>query len=230
MHFLSLLPPLLCPLPGVVGGSAVLVDVQNKKTSRTVQAHLLTQLKAMGVTYGKKDIRRNKVDCPPASAHAGLLSNHDGEHGQGQGSEDLEEHRKSGGSTPELEGQNGNGSDLIIQPKKLLNPVRISRSHRELHKELKMTHKRNPCMEGKPELQRVLEQRNWKQGMEQRREAEEDKSKSLQQELMKRCQRSEELERDRRVRQEALQNYPEFIRVKESLRRTAVLDVANEAV
>lgn len=33
-------------------------------------------------------------------------------------------------------------SDLIIQLKKPLNPVRVSKSHQELHRELRMTHKR----------------------------------------------------------------------------------------
>ncbi|XP_045561772.1 uncharacterized protein isoform X2 [Salmo salar] len=32
-------------------------------------------------------------------------------------------------------------SDLIIQLKKPLNPVRVSKSHQELHRELRMTHK-----------------------------------------------------------------------------------------
>lgn len=54
---------------------------------------------------------------------------------------------------------------------------------------------RGPCLEVKPELQRVLEQRNWEQGMKQRREAEQEKKNRspLQQELLKRHQRLEEV-------------------------------------
>ncbi|KAJ7999881.1 hypothetical protein DPEC_G00199000 [Dallia pectoralis] len=168
----------------------------------------------MGVTYGKKDIR-NKVDCSPASAYAGLLSNHNGEDqhpgqmaedqeeplvGQGQGSEDQEEPLEGSGQMAEdqkeqLDGQDEKSNDLIIQPKKLLNPIRISRSHRELHRELRMTHNRNLCAAGKPELQRVLEQRNWKQEMKQRREAEEKSRSPLQQEVIKRSLRLEEVGR-----------------------------------
>ncbi|XP_045080043.1 uncharacterized protein LOC121578462 [Coregonus clupeaformis] len=163
------------------------------------------------------------------SAHAGLLSDRDGEQGQGQGAEDQEdpEHGKAGGPPPQPEGQEEEGSDLIIQPKKLLNPVRVSKSHQELHRELRMTHKRGPCLEGKPELQHVLEQRNWEQGVKQRREAEEEKKNRspLQQELLKRHQRLEELERELKAQQQGLQSSPEFIRVKESLRCTTILDV-----
>ncbi|CAB1315293.1 unnamed protein product [Coregonus sp. 'balchen'] len=136
--------------------------------------------------------------CPPASAHAGLLSDRDGEQGQGQGAEDQEdpEHGKAGGPPPQPEGQEEEGSDLIIQPKKLLNP-------------------------------HVLEQRNWEQGVKQRREAEEEKKNRspFQQELLKRHQRLEELERELKAQQQGLQSSPEFIRVKESLRCTTILDV-----
>uniref|UniRef100_A0A8C7IH45 Actin-associated protein FAM107A n=1 Tax=Oncorhynchus kisutch TaxID=8019 RepID=A0A8C7IH45_ONCKI len=117
---------------------------------------------------------------------------------------------------------------LIIQPKKRLNLVRVSKSHQELHRELRMTHKRGPCLNVKPELQRVLEQRNWEQGMKQRKEAEEEKKNRspLQQELLKRHQRLEEL----KAQQEGLQSSPEFIRVKESLRRTTILDLGEKVV
>eukprot|EP00063_Salmo_salar_P012964 XP_013987799.1 PREDICTED: protein FAM107B-like isoform X2 [Salmo salar] len=163
-----------------------------------------------------------------ASAHADLLSEQDGE--QGQRAEDQEQ-GKSGGSPPQPESQGEEGRDLIIQPKKRPNLVRVSKSHQELHRELRMTHKRGPCLEVKPELQRVLEQRNWEQGMKQRREAEEKKKRSpLQQELLKRHQRLEELERELKAQQEGLQSSPEFIRVKESLRRTTILDVGEKVV
>uniref|UniRef100_A0A8C7IH26 Actin-associated protein FAM107A n=1 Tax=Oncorhynchus kisutch TaxID=8019 RepID=A0A8C7IH26_ONCKI len=135
-----------------------------------------------------------------------------------------QEQGKSGGSPPQPESQEEEGRDLIIQPKKRLNLVRVSKSHQELHRELRMTHKRGPCLNVKPELQRVLEQRNWEQGMKQRKEAEEEKKNRspLQQELLKRHQRLEE--------QEGLQSSPEFIRVKESLRRTTILDLGEKVV
>ncbi|XP_041743784.1 actin-associated protein FAM107A [Coregonus clupeaformis] len=195
----------------------------------------------MGVTYGKKSehhlqLSPTRSTTPlngTASAHSGLLSEQDGEQGQGQCAED-KEHGKSGGSPPQPESQEEEGRDLIIQPKKRLNPVRVSKSHQELHRELRMTHKRGPCLEVKPELQRVLEQRNWEHGMKQRREAEEEKKNRspLQQELFKRHQRLEELERELKAQQqqEGLQSSPEFIRVKESLRRTTILDVGEKVV
>ncbi|KAM9534700.1 actin-associated protein FAM107A-like isoform 2-T2 [Salvelinus alpinus] len=164
-----------------------------------------------------------------ASAHAGLLSEQDG--AQGQRAEDQEQ-GKSGGSPPQPESQEEEGRDFIIQTKKRLNLVSVSKSHQELHRELRMTHKRGPCLEVKPELQRVLEQRNWEQGMKQRKEAEEEKKNRspLQQELLKRHQRLGELERELKAQQEGLQSSPEFIRVKKSLRRTTILDVGEKIV
>ncbi|CDQ63900.1 unnamed protein product [Oncorhynchus mykiss] len=136
---------------------------------------------------------------------------------------------KSRGSRVDHHLSQREGRDLIIQPKKRLNLVRVSKSHQELHRELRMTHKRGPCLEVKPELQRVLEQRNWEQGMKQRREAEEEKKNRspLQQELLKRHQRLEEV---CMRHQEGLQSSPEFIRVKESLRRTTILDLGEKVV
>ncbi|KAL0978137.1 hypothetical protein UPYG_G00166620 [Umbra pygmaea] len=176
----------------------------------------------MGVTCGKKDTRRNKVDCPPASAHNYQLRKPVGEQGRGAEDEDPG-HSRVAGTTPQLQGQEEKPSDLIIKPKKLINPVRVSKSHQELHRELRMTHKRNPYLKEKPELQRVLEQRNWKQGMKQRREMEEKMSRTpLQQELFKRHQRLQELE--------SLQISPEFVGGKESLRCTTILDVGKKDV
>uniref|UniRef100_A0A3B1J069 Actin-associated protein FAM107A n=1 Tax=Astyanax mexicanus TaxID=7994 RepID=A0A3B1J069_ASTMX len=34
------------------------------------------------------------------------------------------------------------GDDDLIKPKKLINPVKASKSHQELHRELLMNHKR----------------------------------------------------------------------------------------
>ncbi|XP_055768299.1 actin-associated protein FAM107A-like [Salvelinus fontinalis] len=191
----------------------------------------------MGVTHGKKSehhlqISPTRSRTPlkgTASAHAGLLSEQDG--AQGQRAKDQEQ-GKSGGSPPQPESQEEEGRDFIIQTKKRLNLVSVSKSHQELHRELRMTHKRGPCLEVKPELQRVLEQRNWEQGLKQRREAEEEKKNRspLQQELLKRHQRLGELERELKAQQEGLQSSPEFVRVKESLRRTTILDVGEKVV
>ena len=38
-------------------------------------------------------------------------------------------------------GQGGSGAELI-KPKKLLNPVKASRNHQEMHRELLMNHRR----------------------------------------------------------------------------------------
>ncbi|XP_013924304.1 PREDICTED: protein FAM107A [Thamnophis sirtalis] len=112
------------------------------------------------------------------------------------------------------------GNPDLIKPKKLLNPVRASKSHQELHRELLMNHRRG--VESKPELQRVLEHRRRNQLLKQRKE--EDEAKKLkspfEQELLKRQQKLDELEREDEKQEE---NAPEFIKVKENLRRTSTL-------
>lgn len=109
----------------------------------------------------------------------------------------------------------------LIRPKKLHNPIKASKCHRELQRELIITHKRGAVMEEKPELQRVLEQRNRAQALKQERKQEEEKS-PLEQELLKRQMRLEKLEREAGEQGERSKGAPEFIRVKESLKRTAI--------
>ncbi|XP_061474744.1 actin-associated protein FAM107A isoform X2 [Rhineura floridana] len=108
----------------------------------------------------------------------------------------------------------------LIKPKKLLNPVRASKSHQELHRELLMNHKRGLGVESKPELQRVLEHRRRNQLIKQRKEEEEAKKlkSPFEQELLKRQHKLDQLEREQEKQEE---NAPEFIKVKESLRRTS---------
>ncbi|KAL7891637.1 hypothetical protein AOLI_G00011130 [Acnodon oligacanthus] len=121
----------------------------------------------------------------------------------------------------------------LIRPKKLPNPVKASRSHRQLHRELLITHKRGAVVEEKPELQRVLEQRNRAQALRQELEEEEERKKQrspLEQELLRRQQRLERLEREMEEERERLKRAPEFIRVKESLKRTAVANAVEKAL
>ncbi|XP_038553345.1 actin-associated protein FAM107A [Micropterus salmoides] len=119
------------------------------------------------------------------------------------------------------------GSNLI-RPQKPLNPLTASKSHQELHKELRMTHKRIVSQEGKTELQRALEKRKWEQRMKASRDQEEAKKNRLplHQELLKRHQKLEMLERETGQQREG----PEFLQVKERLRRTAALDAGEKEV
>ncbi|KAM9758700.1 actin-associated protein FAM107A isoform 3-T3 [Menidia menidia] len=122
--------------------------------------------------------------------------------------------------------QNEEESSTLIKPHKPLSPFNASRSHKALHKELQMTHKRRVAQEGKTELQRALEKRRWEQKIKARQDQEETKRNMspLQQELLKRQQRRENMEKDETIKQEE----PEFLRVKESLRRTTVLHAAGK--
>ncbi|KAM9758699.1 actin-associated protein FAM107A isoform 2-T2 [Menidia menidia] len=123
--------------------------------------------------------------------------------------------------------QNEEESSTLIKPHKPLSPFNASRSHKALHKELQMTHKRRVAQEGKTELQRALEKRRWEQKIKARQDQEETKRNMspLQQELLKRQQRREnQMEKDETIKQEE----PEFLRVKESLRRTTVLHAAGK--
>ncbi|XP_012696692.2 protein FAM107B isoform X2 [Clupea harengus] len=121
--------------------------------------------------------------------------------------------------------------DDLIKPKKLVNPVKASKSHQELHRELLLNQKRG--VETKPELQRVLEQRKREQMIKQRKQEEEARKKvsPLEQELLKRRRELEELEREQEEQQEAgSKNAPEFIKVKENLRRTSFLNTEEKEV
>ncbi|XP_071984894.1 actin-associated protein FAM107A isoform X3 [Engystomops pustulosus] len=83
----------------------------------------------------------------------------------------------------------------LIKPKKLLNPVKASRSHQELHRELLMNHRRGLSIDKKPELQRVLENRRRDKIIQQKRQEEESKKMQspFEQELLKRQQRLEQV-------------------------------------
>ncbi|XP_005997801.1 actin-associated protein FAM107A isoform X2 [Latimeria chalumnae] len=124
------------------------------------------------------------------------------------------------------------GNPDLIKPKKLLNPVKASKSHQELHRELLMSHKRGLGFDNKPELQRVLEHRRRDQLIRQRKEEEEAKrmQSPFEQELLKRQQRLEELEKEEEKVKGEQENAPEFIKVKENLRRTSTLSTEEKAV
>ncbi|KAJ8409318.1 hypothetical protein AAFF_G00235160 [Aldrovandia affinis] len=124
------------------------------------------------------------------------------------------------------------GDDDLIKPKKLLNPVKASKSHQDLHRELLMNRKRGVGVESKPELHRVLEQRKREQMIKQRKEEEEARKKvsPLEQELLKRHKKLEELEREQERQGEDTESAPEFVRVKENLRRTSALSAGEKEV
>nr|XP_004669157.1 actin-associated protein FAM107A isoform X2 [Jaculus jaculus]XP_044992075.1 actin-associated protein FAM107A isoform X2 [Jaculus jaculus]XP_044992076.1 actin-associated protein FAM107A isoform X2 [Jaculus jaculus] len=110
----------------------------------------------------------------------------------------------------------------LIKPKKLINPVKASRSHQELHRELLMNHRRGLSVDSKPELQRVMEQRRRNQLLKKKMEELEAKRLQcpLEQELRRRQQRLDQLENPPEKEEE---HAPEFIRVRENLRRIATL-------
>nr|XP_056700784.1 protein FAM107B-like [Euleptes europaea] len=104
----------------------------------------------------------------------------------------------------------------LIEPKKLPNPVKESKHHREMHRELLFTHRKGLFPEHKPELQRVLETRRLKQLKQQ------DEShtplRDLEEELRKRQQKVDQYERELVLNGEQ-DGRPEFILVKESLKK-----------
>ncbi|XP_053106483.1 protein FAM107B-like [Hemicordylus capensis] len=104
----------------------------------------------------------------------------------------------------------------LIEPKKLPNPVKESRHHRDLHRELLFTHRRGMFPEHKPELQRVLEARRIRQLKKQ--EENEKPLTDLEEELRKRQEKLDQYEREL-VLQGEQDGRPEFILVKESLRK-----------
>ncbi|KAG7281590.1 hypothetical protein CRUP_010065 [Coryphaenoides rupestris] len=115
----------------------------------------------------------------------------------------------------------GDEDEDLIKPKKLVNPVKSSKSHQDMHKELLM--RGSGGVEAKPELQRVLEARKREQRVKQIRQEEAARKKvsPLEQELLKRHKKLEELEKQQEKDLEDNQKAPEFLKVKEKLRRTS---------
>ncbi|CAM5171114.1 unnamed protein product [Eretmochelys imbricata] len=72
----------------------------------------------------------------------------------------------------------------LTEPKKLPNPVRESKTHQELHRELLFSHSRGLLPGHKPELQKVLETRRFKQ-LKQQQESQRPRT-DLEEELRKR--------------------------------------------
>ncbi|XP_042541933.1 protein FAM107B isoform X1 [Dipodomys spectabilis] len=108
----------------------------------------------------------------------------------------------------------------LIRPQKLINPVKTSRNHQDLHRELLMNQKRGLAPQNKPELQKVMEKRKRDQVIKQKEEAAQKKKSDLELELLKRQQKLEQLELEKQKLQEEQENAPEFVKVKGNLRRT----------
>ncbi|CAJ1085312.1 protein FAM107B [Xyrichtys novacula] len=106
-------------------------------------------------------------------------------------------------------------SDEVTHPRKLNGSSVETPSYHHLHRELMLSHKRGLLPEKKPELKRVLEQRR----LDLHREEEMPPS-DLQTELRKRQQKLQEYEQEEIRRRENQQKIPEFVRVKDNLRRT----------
>ncbi|XP_034551445.1 protein FAM107B [Notolabrus celidotus] len=105
--------------------------------------------------------------------------------------------------------------DEITHPRKLNGSSVETPSYHHLHRELMLSHKRGLLPEKKPELKRVLEQRRLDLHKE-----EEMAPSDLQTELRKRQQKLKEYEQEEIRRRENQQKIPEFVRVKDNLRRT----------
>ncbi|CAL8340778.1 unnamed protein product [Lota lota] len=187
----------------------------------------------MGASYGKKKAysintapqpkkkcaKNGKLQNGQASAHAALQW--EGE----QEAQSSHRHPPSDGYVPQPDYMDAEDDQDLIKPRKLVNPVKSSKSHQDLHKELLMryTHYSNGGAEAKPELQRVLEARRREQRGRQKRQEEEARRKvsPLEQELLKRQKKLEELEQQQGKDQEDIEKAPEFVKVKEKLRRTS---------
>lgn len=131
-------------------------------------------------------------------------------------------HREENSSSEATVHQRSTDSDDdLVQPKKPPNPVLESPSHRGLLRELLLSHRWGLLPSEKSELQKVMEQRR----LEQHREREQalQSLSDLQQELRKRRQRLLAYELEEQKRREDLKNTPEFVRVRDNLRRVRVL-------
>ncbi|XP_068020751.1 protein FAM107B-like [Melanerpes formicivorus] len=125
-----------------------------------------------------------------------------------------------GSDAPSL-GTGTGAQEGLIQPRKLPNPMRESRSYRELHRELLFSHSRGILPRPRAELPRVLESRR----LRQLREELQGPPSDLEQQLRKRQQRLEELEREAALGP-APEPRPEFLLVLDSLRKMKLAEAA----
>uniref|UniRef100_A0A3Q3FJ77 Si:ch211-160o17.6 n=1 Tax=Labrus bergylta TaxID=56723 RepID=A0A3Q3FJ77_9LABR len=103
--------------------------------------------------------------------------------------------------------------DEVTHPRKLNGSSVDPPSYHNLHRELLLSHKRGLLLEEKPELKRVLEQRRL--DLHKEEEMARQRPSDLETELRKRQQKLQEIRR-----RESQQKIPEFVRVKDNLRRT----------
>ncbi|XP_060788672.1 protein FAM107B [Neoarius graeffei] len=112
--------------------------------------------------------------------------------------------------------ENADQQNTGESPRNLNNPVKTSRSHQELHRELLMAHRKGLAVCCKPELQMVLERR--KKEQTQREEGEQCRS-PLEQVLLQRQQKQQEREKEQEEKIQHETQLLEFIRVRQNLRK-----------
>ncbi|XP_028308607.1 protein FAM107B [Gouania willdenowi] len=113
-------------------------------------------------------------------------------------------------------------SDENNHLRKLSSSSADTPSYHNLHRELLLSHKRGLVLEEKPELTRVLEQRRLELHKEE--EMARQRPSDLETELRKRQQKLQEYEQEEIRRKEDQQKIPEFVRVKDNLRRTQTFE------
>ncbi|XP_068997464.1 protein FAM107B [Embiotoca jacksoni] len=116
----------------------------------------------------------------------------------------------------------GSNGDEIVQPRRLNGSSADPPTYQNLHRELLLSHKRGLLLEEKPELTRVLEQRRLELHKEE--EMAQRRPSDLETELRKRQQKLQAYEQEEIRRREDEQKIPEFVRVKDNLRRTQTFE------
>ncbi|XP_040889387.1 protein FAM107B [Toxotes jaculatrix] len=111
----------------------------------------------------------------------------------------------------------------LIKPRKLPNPILASHQHRALHQELLFCHRRGLLPRRKPELQRVLEHKQREEL--KKRELALHLPSDLEAKLRTRQQRLQVCELEEKKRNESLQNVPEFIRVRGTLKHVQIFSL-----
>ncbi|KAM6981906.1 protein FAM107B [Tautogolabrus adspersus] len=98
----------------------------------------------------------------------------------------------------------------------LSNPVRTSRTHNELHKELLLAHKKGLALSSRSELQQALERRK---RVQSDREEEGQSRTPLEDVLLRRQQKQHEKEKEQEEKVQEEAQLMEFVRVRQNLRK-----------
>jgi len=111
--------------------------------------------------------------------------------------------------------QPASNEDLLIQPKKLINPVLQSKSHRNMQQEIKVNNKLGiNVLEQKSELSRVFNERKREKNFRENNPSPKSEAKSEFEQLIEKRRNDIEKVEKQKIEED---NIPEFLKIKKRM-------------